>query len=66
MVKPILRSMPLPARLLLVQSTALAVVAALRHQGCDHDEEYAAVLEQHVARALDTVLSELKLGPGTP
>ena len=66
MVKPIPRSIPLLARLLLVQATALTVAAALRHQGCDHDEEYAAVLEEHVARVLDTVLSELKLWPGTP
>jgi len=66
MVKPLARSMPLPARLLLVQATALTVAAALRHQGCDHDEEYAAVLDEHVARALDTVLSELKLGPCMP
>jgi len=47
----------------LVQATLIAVCGALRQQACDHDEELAAVLEQHGIRVLDALLSD---GPRPP
>jgi len=59
---PIRERERIAASLRLIQATVVTIVAALKAQACDQDEEYAAVLEHHVMRRLDTVLGDLEPG----